>query len=76
MTVIEFPKPAPERTVADLLRDLAAHYEATEMPEALVYVTAADSGLSAGMMGHTDEIHACGLLTIGQQFLAQEAVGE
>lgn len=63
-------------SVPDLLRELADGMEAGlyALPEAMVYVFESDDGFSAGMIGHTSPVHSCGLLTIGAQFLAQEAV--
>jgi hypothetical protein len=73
MNVVPLPK-GP--TVPELLRKLADGMESGlyAMPEAMAYVFESEDGLSAGIIGHTNEIHACGLLTVGAQFLAQEAV--
>lgn len=76
MKVIDFPKPTPERSVSDMLRDLADIFERDGQPDALAYVAAGDMGLVTGLIGMTDEVHGCGLLTIGARFMAKEACGE
>lgn len=76
MRLLEFPKPAPEQTISEMLRALADTFEREGQPDVLVYVTTGDTGLMTGLMGYTDEVHATGLLTIGASFMAAEAVGE
>jgi hypothetical protein len=72
LSVVPLPK-GP--TVPDLLRQLAEGMDTGiyAMPVAMAYVFESEDGLSAGMIGQTNEIHACGLLCIGAQFLAREA---
>lgn len=72
LSVVPMPK-GP--SVPDLLRELAEGMDTGlyAMPVAMVYVFESEDGLSAGMIGQTSEVHACGLLTIGAQFLAVEA---
>jgi len=76
MKIIDFPKPTPERSVSDMLRDLADTFEKEGQPDAMAYVATGSFGLFTGLMGMTDEVHGCGLLTIGSQFMANEACGE
>ena len=77
LSLVQFPE-QPKSNIPALLRELADGIDAGTypMPDAMAYVMETEFGLSAGMLGRTSEIHACGLLTIGAQFLAVEATEE